>query len=71
MVRERGLDGTAVLSGQMRDGQRVELQKDRGTPRWGMKNWCRRRGSNPHDAKHHWILSSSKAIPHVSRFQLT
>ena len=27
MVRERGLDGTAVLSGQMRDGQRAELRR--------------------------------------------
>ena len=32
------------------------------------KDWCRRRGSNPHDAKHHWILSPTRLpVPPLRR----
>ena len=32
------------------------------------ETWCRRRGSNPHDAKHHWILSPTRLpVPPLRR----
>jgi hypothetical protein len=62
MVQKLEIAGTVVpFCGK------VNAKRD-GNDELRRKDWCRRRGSNPHDAKHHWILSPTRLpVPPLRR----